>query len=72
MECVAESIAYVLCKAHGMDPGPATFSYVAQWVGANTDTIRATAEQVRAVSHRLLTEHTWTTQPRIGAGTAVA
>ncbi|MCB0910063.1 MAG: serine/arginine repetitive matrix protein 2 [Propionibacteriaceae bacterium] len=69
LEVIAESTAYLITQAHGLDAGQYTFNYVAGWAveaaGRDHDlhsldeTIRTTGERVIAAAHRILTH----TQP---------
>ena len=65
MEMEAESIAYILTRANGME-STADYSagYLATWgsdksAQQDTKTLAASAERIRKVAHELLTEHTW-------------
>jgi antirestriction protein ArdC len=67
LEVAAESVAYVVLQAHGVDSSQYTFNYVAGWATQSSgDTtaidraIRATGDRVVAAAHRILTH----TQPR--------
>ena len=48
MEVEAESFAYVVCRSQGMSPlvGGTSATYVAGWQGADTETVRRSAEAV--------------------------
>jgi hypothetical protein len=69
LEVIAESTAYLVTQAHGLDASQYTFNYVAGWAiesaGRNKDLhsldeiIRTTGERVIAAAHRILTH----TQP---------
>jgi hypothetical protein len=70
LEVAAESVAYVVLQAHGVDSSQYTFNYVAGWATqASGDTtaidraIRATGDRVVAAAHRVLTH----TQPQPAA-----
>lgn len=67
LEVAAESVAYVVLQAHGVDSSQYTFNYVAGWATQATgDTaaidraVRATGDRVIAAAHRILTH----TQPQ--------
>ncbi|MGF3957097.1 hypothetical protein ACQX8T_14845, partial [Staphylococcus aureus] len=63
-EVIAESVAYLVTRAHGLDAGQYTFNYVAGWatqaVGRGSDTrtidqvVKATGDRVIAAAHRIL------------------
>ncbi len=69
LEVIAESTAYLVTQAHGLDASQYTFNYVAGWAieaaGRDHDLrsldeiIRTTGERVIAAAHRILT-HTQT------------
>ncbi|MFD8078982.1 ArdC-like ssDNA-binding domain-containing protein [Streptomyces sp. NPDC059718] len=58
METEAESVAYVVCRALGMDSATVSVPYVAGWAGdtpeAVRDTIKATGQQVMAAAQKIL------------------
>ncbi len=54
-EIEAESVAYVVAGAHGLDTSGSTFGYVAEWARGHTDQVLATAETVTRVAHTILT-----------------
>jgi hypothetical protein len=60
IEVEAESVAYVVCDTLGVDAGDYSIPYVANWAGANADTVRATAERVLGTARVIVTgvEHT--------------
>lgn len=60
MEVEAESVAYVVCDTVGVDAGEYSIPYVANWAGANADTVRATAERVLGTARSIVAsiEHT--------------
>jgi len=45
-EAVAESVAFVLCSAFGIDAGPSAVGYVASWTDGNADRVRDLAERI--------------------------
>jgi hypothetical protein len=63
-EVVAESVAYLVTRAHGLDASQYTFNYVAGWAteaaGRSGDTrsidqvVKATGDRVIAAAHRIL------------------
>ena len=56
-EVEAESVAYILCTAAGMDQvGPASFDYIGTWAGGDQTLIRTTAEGVIRTAEQLLTD----------------
>ena len=76
LEVEAESVAYLIGAAHGMDTTGYTLPYVATWAGGTDPaaTVRATAERVvrtaRTILDALPTDHGLGGQPT-GAGRAV-
>jgi hypothetical protein len=60
IEVEAESVAYVVCDTFGVDAGDYSIPYVANWAGANADTVRSTAERVLGTARAIVTglEHT--------------
>jgi hypothetical protein len=56
-EVEAESVAYVVAAAHGMDTGPDSLPYVMHWAGTTTpaDVVQATAQRVVRAAHEVLT-----------------
>jgi hypothetical protein len=72
-EVIAESVAYLVTQAHGLDASQYTFNYVAGWAteaaGRRRDTwsidqvVKATGDRVIAAAHRILAH----TQPSIDA-----
>lgn len=54
-EVEAESVAYVIATAHGIDASAASFGYVAQWAGGDVAVVRAAAETVTKAARRILT-----------------
>lgn len=57
-EVEAESVAYIIGAAHGMDTSGESLPYVATWAGGRTpaDVVQATAQRVVGAAHQLLTE----------------
>jgi DNA primase len=58
-EVEAESVAFLVTSAHGMDPGQYSFPYVAGWAQNATDggvetTLRETASRALSTAHRIL------------------
>ena len=53
-EVEAESVAYVVCASHGLDPGGYSFPYVAHWSNGDIDLIEATGRRVAACARRIL------------------
>jgi hypothetical protein len=45
-EAVAESVAYVICAAYGIDAGPSAVGYVCSWADGDADRVRALAERI--------------------------
>lgn len=54
-EVAAESVAFVVLGAHGIDAGDDSVSYVAGWAGKDDDAVRAAAEAVTMAAHTILT-----------------
>jgi hypothetical protein len=54
-EIEAESVAYVVAAAHGLDTSGYTIPYVAGWSEGNLELLARTAERVIATSHTILT-----------------
>ena len=52
----AESVAYILTTAAGMDVATASFDYIGTWAGGDQDLIRATAATVIGTARRLLAD----------------
>jgi antirestriction protein ArdC len=53
-EILAESVAYVVCAARGMDSDPYSVGYVATWANGDLDEIKALASRVDGVARKLL------------------
>jgi DNA primase len=53
-EVEAESVAYVVGAAHGLDTSSYTIPYVTGWASGDLDLVRATAERVLATARRVL------------------
>lgn len=64
-EVEAESVAYVVMAAHGIDAGSFSFPYIAGWGSGNGQ--QDAAEIVRATADRVLT----TARTILGSGTAI-
>lgn len=62
-EVQAESVAFVLLGAQGIDAGDDSVSYVAGWAGEDDDAVRAAAESVSAAAHALLSPAEIETEP---------
>jgi hypothetical protein len=56
-EVEAESVAYIVAAAHGMDTGPDSLPYVMHWAGTSTpaEVVQATAQRVVRAAHEVLT-----------------
>ncbi len=65
-EIEAESVAYTLLTAAGMDTAAASFDYIGTWAGGDTDLLRATADRVIRTSRPLLAALDQTTPPPAG------
>jgi antirestriction protein ArdC len=55
IEVEAESVAYILATAAGMDTAAASFDYIGTWAGGDPDLLRATADKVIRTARILLT-----------------
>jgi antirestriction protein ArdC len=55
-EVEAESVAYILTTAAGMDVAAASFDYIGTWAGGDQDLIRATAGTVIRTTRQLLAD----------------
>jgi len=53
-EVEAESVAYVVAAAHGLDAGGYTFAYVAGWAGGDLSVVRQSAETVTKAARTIL------------------
>ncbi len=53
-EVEAESVAYVVAAAHGLDAGGYTFAYVAGWAGGDLTRVRQAAETVTKAARTIL------------------
>jgi len=53
-EVEAESVAYVVAAAHGLDASGYTFAYVAGWAGGDPATVRQAAETVTRAARTIL------------------
>lgn len=59
-EAVAESVAYVVCAAYGIDAGPAAVGYVASWTDGNADRVRDLAGRIDTAAAAILPRKTRT------------
>jgi hypothetical protein len=55
-EVEAESIAYIVAAASGLDTAGYTVPYVAHWAGGDTSVLRDTAAKVIATARAILTD----------------
>ena len=53
-EVEAESVAFLVCSAHGLDSTGYTLGYVANWSDGNVDRVLATANAVQRCARRIL------------------
>jgi len=53
-EIEAESVAFIVCNALGIDSASYTLPYVARWAGGDVDRIRRTAERVVTTAQAVL------------------
>jgi len=53
-EVEAESVAYVIAAAHGLDASGYTFAYVAGWAGGDITKVKAAAETVTRAARTIL------------------
>lgn len=53
-EVEAESVAFVVCTAAGLDTGPAATPYVARWANGDLAVVRASAERVLAAARTVV------------------
>ena len=53
-EVEAESVAHVVCAAHGLDTGDYTVPYVAGWAGGDRDLVRDTGVRVLSCARQVL------------------
>lgn len=77
LEVIAESVAYLVTHAHGLDAGQYTFNYIAGWAfeaaGIRQDAlsidqvVRNTGERVIAAAHRILAHTQPATNPAVDA-----
>lgn len=80
LEVIAESVAYLVTQAHGLDAGQYTFNYVAGWAVEAAGTtqgvlsidqvVRNTGECVIAAAHRILAHTQPATNPIVDATSA--
>lgn len=81
LEVIAESVAYLVTQAHGLDASQYTFNYVAGWAleaaGRSQDTlsidqvVRNTGERVIAAAHRILSHTQPVADPATDANAAL-
>lgn len=55
MEVEAESVAFVVCTAYGMDTTVYSFPYIAEWSGGDIELVHRTATRVMDTANRILT-----------------
>lgn len=55
-EVEAESIAYIVCAATGIESDTYSFPYVAQWSNGDINIVRTTAERVVRLAHEVITQ----------------
>ncbi|MEX2132807.1 MAG: toprim domain-containing protein, partial [Acidimicrobiia bacterium] len=55
VEVEAESVAYVICAALGVDTTGYSLPYVASWSGGDLDKVTATADRVIRCAHQVIT-----------------
>jgi len=53
-EIEAESVAFIVCNALGIDSASYTLPYVAKWAGGDVERIRSTAERVVTTAQAVL------------------
>ncbi|HZQ26314.1 MAG TPA: ArdC-like ssDNA-binding domain-containing protein [Acidimicrobiales bacterium] len=53
-EVEAESVAFIVCAACGLDSGGYTFPYVGRWSMGDLDLVRSTAERVMATARQVI------------------
>jgi hypothetical protein len=53
-EVEAESVAYIVCRHHGLTTDDYSLPYVAHWSGGDGDIVRRTAERVTACARAVL------------------
>jgi hypothetical protein len=56
LEIEAESTAFLVCNAFGLQSAPYSIGYVAGWSGGNIDTVRTTADWVVRTAHEIINE----------------
>jgi hypothetical protein len=59
-EIEAESIAYIVCAASGMDSAAYTTAYVASWAAGDVEKVKASAERVVKTAGTILATLTGT------------
>ena len=71
-EVEAESVAYLVCAAHGLDSGEYTVPYVAGWADGDRELVQLTTTRVLATAREILAgtapgdDGTVTTRARVG------
>ncbi len=56
-EVEAEGTAYTVCSCFGIDTSDYSFRYIAEWLaGASTEDLKASAENIRRASDRIITD----------------
>jgi DNA primase len=55
VEVEAESVAYIICAALGVDTTSYSLPYVASWSGGDLDKVAATADRVIRCAHQVIT-----------------
>lgn len=63
-EIEAESIAYIVCAAIGIESNDYSFPYVAHWSGGDINLVRTTADRVVSRAHEIITDITNSQQAR--------
>ncbi len=69
-EIEAESVAFIVCNALGIDSASYSLAYVALWAAGDIDRIRATAERVVTTSHAVLSAMAPTEEPALAGASA--
>jgi antirestriction protein ArdC len=55
-EVEAESVAFIVCNAHGLNSEPYSIGYVAGWAKGDTEVVKKTAAWVVKEAHRIIEE----------------
>ena len=66
-EIEAESVAFIVCNALGVDTAAYTLPYVAGWAGGDVERVRRTAERVVTTAQAVLAAMAPATEPALGA-----